>query len=143
MHSVRSVLIFLSFVCLCGLSFSQPAAAQDSQDNRPHITPRKGPPTPTPKPKSTPQPTQEEQAQPEQPAPASQPQGESSSRDSQADFNAAPRASEPPPATNKEEGTFLPYDPHRADNDVEAGRSYLPLTNSPPPLQPFNSTFLS
>src|SRR5215813_10303487 len=129
MQTVRRVLIFLSFACLGWLPVSQPAAAQSSQDNQPHITPRKSPPEPTPKPKPTPQPPQEDQTQPEQTAPAQQQQGESSSRDSQADFNAAPHANEPPPTSNKDEGTFLPYDPHRADKDVEVGRYYLRLKN--------------
>ena len=142
MQTVRRVLIFLSFACLGWLPVSQPAAAQSSQDNQPHITPRKSPPEPTPKPKPTPQPPQEDQTQPEQTAPAQQQQGESSSRDSQADFNAAPHANEPPPTSNKDEGTFLPYDPHRADKDVEVGRYYLRLKNYRAALERFNDALL-
>jgi Tfp pilus assembly protein PilF len=141
MHTARSVLILFSFVCLCSLGLFESAVAQDTQDNQPHITPRKSPPAPTPKPKATPQ-SEDEPAQPAQAEPASPQQGESSSRDSQADFNAAPHANEPPPTTNEDEGTFLPFDPHRAAKDVEVGNYYLRLKNYRAALERFNDALL-
>ena len=141
MHTARSILIFFSFACLCSLALLESAAAQDSQDNQPHINPRKSQPTPTPKPKATPQP--DEPSQPPQAEPASPQQGESSSRDSQADFNAAPHANEPPPIANKDEGTFLPYNPHKAAKDVEVGNYYLRQKNYRAALERFNDALLN
>jgi tetratricopeptide (TPR) repeat protein len=138
MQTVRRVLIFSSFALLCSLVLAEPGTAQSSQDNQPHITPRKSPPEPTPRPRATPSP-QEPQEQPQlQTPPATQAPGESSSRDSQADFSPAPRVNEPPPTTNKDEGTFLPYDPHKAEKDVEVGNYYLRHKNYRAALERFN-----
>src|SRR5262245_18596054 len=110
MHAVRRILIFLLFVLLGSLAPPEFLAAQNSQDNQPHITPRRSPPEPTPKPKATPSPQEPQEQPPSTTSPAEQAPGESSSRDSQADFGAAPRAAEPAPAEHVDEGTFLPYD---------------------------------
>src|SRR5215831_4722368 len=126
MHPVRRVLIFLFLALLSSLALPQFTAAQGSQDDQPHITPRKGVPEPTPKPKARPAPQEpQDQPQPFLTSPATEVRGESSSRDSQAEFNPAPRANEPAPAAVPvDEGTFLPYDPHRAAKDVEVGNWY-------------------
>lgn len=142
MHTVRRVLIFLAFSLLGSLALPQVAAAQSSQDNQPHITPRKSPPEPTPKPKPTPLPQEPQEEQPAQTPPGTQAPGESSSRESQADFSAQPRAPEPAPATPVDEGTFLPFDPHRAAKDVEVGNYYLRLKNYRGALERFNDALL-
>jgi tetratricopeptide (TPR) repeat protein len=135
-----SSLAFLVFLGQAGLT-----QAQDNQDNQPHITPR-GVPAPTPRPTPKPKPAEAEppetaplpdnqQAQFPQP----QVQGESSSKDSQIDFDHAPRAAEPSPSDkDKGDNTFLPYDPHRADKDVEVGNYYLRLKNYRAALERFN-----
>jgi len=135
----------LAFLVLLGQAgFTQ---AQDNQDNQPHITPRDVPaPTPRPTPKPKPKPAETEPAEntplPEnqQPVfPQPQVQGESSSKDSQIDFDHVPRAPEPPPPDKaKDDNTFLPYDPHRADKDVEVGNYYLRLKNYRAALERFN-----
>jgi tetratricopeptide (TPR) repeat protein len=114
------------------------ASAQTSQDNQPHITPRKSPPEPTPQPTPPVQPQQ-----PTQESPDSQQPGESSSKDSQVDFNASPRAKDPGPAINSvDEGTFRPWDPHRAAKDVEVGNYYLRLKNYRAALDRFNDALV-
>lgn len=143
MHTVRRVLILFPFALLGLLAVPEFAAAQSSQDNQPHITPRKSAPEPTPKRKPTPSPQEpQEQPQPSPAFPATQAQGESSSRDSQADFNAAPRAAEPAPAAPADDGAFLPYDPHRAAKDVEVGHYYLRQKNYRAALDRFNDALL-
>jgi tetratricopeptide (TPR) repeat protein len=144
MHTAGRVLIF-SFVLLCWLALPEVMSAQ-SQDDQPHITPRKGAPEPTPKPKATPSPQPQQppldQPQPSASLPATLERGESSSRDSQAEFNPAPRVNEPAPAPAADEGTFLPYDPHRASKDVEVGNWYLRQKNYRAALDRFNDALL-
>ena len=138
-------LIILIFLAL-------PCASAQSQDDQPHIQPRNAPaPKPKPSPQAKPQepaPTQssqpESQEQPQVPAtePTAQ---ESSSKDSQADFNAAPLSKQPGPTPigkGTDDGTFLPYDPHRADKDVEVGNYYLKLKNYRAALERFNDALL-
>lgn len=132
-------LAFLVFLLQAGFTY-----AQENQDNQPHITPRNVPaptpkPTPKPKPESEPlenAPIQENQ----QPAfPQPQAQGESSSKDSQIDFDRARRTlEEPPPPSKDSDNTFRSYDPHRADKDVEVGTYYLKLKNYRAALDRFN-----
>src|SRR5215467_14355732 len=120
MHPVRRVLIFLFLALLSSLALPQFTAAQGSQDDQPHITPRRSAPEPTPKPKAKPSP-QEPQDQPQPPltAPVTEVRGESSSRDSQAEFTPAPRANEAAPAAAEEEVGGVAYDPHRGAEGVE------------------------
>jgi Tfp pilus assembly protein PilF len=140
----------------------QRAAAQESQDNKPHIQPRSTPtPTPTPAP-NTSQPGQQ-QDQYERPpfpgdapgtpptskspdgyerpsfpgdAPGTNPTGESSSRDSQIDLKAR-RKEEPAPA-EEDESVLKPWDPHKAAKDVEVGQWYLKIKNYRAALERFN-----
>jgi tetratricopeptide (TPR) repeat protein len=144
MHRARRVLIFLFFALLGSLALGKFTLAQSSQDNQPHVTPRKSPPEPTPKPKPAPTPEEpQEQPEPSPSTPATQAQGESSSRDSQAEFNAAPRINEPAPVAPADEGAFLPYDPHKASKDVEVGNWYLRQKNYRAALERFNDALLN
>ncbi|HJT54135.1 MAG TPA: hypothetical protein VJ848_09820, partial [Candidatus Angelobacter sp.] len=108
----------LLLVCLFVLvvaAGSNPAFAQDDQDNQPHITPRKeekqqriARPTPTPQPQ---QPAASGAQQPQEAGESSgsgndAETGTSSSRDSQIDFNAGPRSA-PVNAANAD----VNYDP--------------------------------
>lgn len=130
-------LFVLSFLCLaCGARL----AAQDSQDNQPHINPRVKPtPTPTPaaepSPKYTPPPFPEPNASPEQ--------GESSSKDAHIDPTSSAR---PRPVANDpnavDEKEFRPYDPHRAMKDLEVGNFYLKQKNYRAALERFNDALL-
>jgi Tfp pilus assembly protein PilF len=136
--------LFLGLAFLVFLLQGSFTYAQENQDNQPHITPRNVPaPTPRPTPKAKPEteplenaPIQENQ----QPAfPQPQVQGESSSKDSQIDFDRARRTmEEPPPNKGKDDNTFRSYDPHRAEKDVEVGNYYLKLKNYRAALDRFN-----
>jgi tetratricopeptide (TPR) repeat protein len=142
----------LSFALLVGSAFfsqSQSFAQNnDNQDNQPHIQPRAdgSAPTPKPTPKAKPQTQDPDAAQPAlnpQPQPpVSQEPAESSSKDSQADFNAAPLAKEPPPAPAVDEKSFHPWDPHRAAKDVEIGYYYFKQKNYRAALDRFNDALL-
>lgn len=144
------ILPFLSVLFLSVLFLALPCASAQSQDDQPHIQPRDGPaPKPTPRPKQQ-QPgsnetgQEENQQQPQPPAgePAAQ---ESSSRDSQADFDAAPLSKQPGPrpvGKTPDDGTFLPWDPHRAEKDVEVGNYYLRLKNYRAALERFNDALM-
>ncbi len=116
------------------------AAAQESQDNKPHIQPR-ATPTPTPSPKTS-QPSQKPQDQYERPpfpgdAPGTSPTGESSSSDSQINLNARPAKEEPAPE-EEDPAVLKPWDPHKAAKDVEVGQWYLKLKNYRAALERFN-----
>src|SRR5580765_7872219 len=116
------------------------AAAQESQDNKPHIQPR-ATPTPTPSPKTS-QPSQKPQDQYERPpfpgdAPGTSPTGESSSSDSQINLNARPAKEEPAPE-EEDPSVLKPWDPHKAAKDVEVGQWYLKLKNYRAALERFN-----
>jgi len=124
-----------------------PSFAQEPQDNQPHIQPRAQgsvaapKPTPKPKPQTQPpeaQPAESQQAQP----PLSQEPQVSSSKDSQADFNAAPLAKEPAPAPAVDEKSFQPYDPHVAAKDVEVGYYNFKQKNYRSALDRFNHALL-
>lgn len=137
---ILPTLAFLVFLAQAGFTY-----AQDNQDNQPHITPRNVPaptPRPTPKPKPETEPLEDvplpENQQPVFPQP--QAQGESSSKDSQIDFDRARRTLEepPPPDKAKDDKTFVAWDPHRADKDVEVGNYYLKLKNYRAALDRFN-----
>ncbi|MGZ7059215.1 MAG: tetratricopeptide repeat protein [Candidatus Angelobacter sp.] len=147
------------------------SAAQDSQDDQPHIQPRTTP-TPTPKPASneppaknkdqyerppfpgdvqkpqanepSPKPGDDKYERPPFPgdAPGTSPTGgsvtgESSSKDSQIDMNGH-SAKEEPEAPAEDESVLKPWDPHKADKDVEVGRYYLKLKNYRAALERFN-----
>jgi tetratricopeptide (TPR) repeat protein len=137
MHTGRRILFSFFWAALCTLALTSSAAAQTNQDNQPHVTPRKSPPEPTPQ--SAPL---QQRQQPTQASPEAQQQGESSSTDSQIDFNAAPRAKDPGPAISVDEGTFRPWDPHRAAKDVEVGNYYLRLKNYRAALDRFNDALV-
>src|SRR5215467_2202287 len=139
--------LFFAFI-LCLLSWVQiPSFAQEPLDNQPHIQPRAQgsvaapKPTPKPKPQTQPpeaQPAESQQAQP----PLSQEPQVSSSKDSQADFNAAPLAKEPAPAPAVDEKSFQPYDPHVAAKDVEVGYYNFKQRNYRSALDRFNHALL-
>ena len=142
----------LSFALLVGsLFFSQSqstAQNNDSQDNQPHIQPRPDGSVATPKPTSkaktqTPGPQAEQPAQNPQPQPpVGQEPPESSSKDSQADFDSAPLAKEPAPTPAVDEKSFHPWDPHRAAKDVEVGYYYFKQKNFRAALDRFNDAQL-
>lgn len=140
----------LSLLVICLFVLSLALAAQENQDNQPHIQPRKDA---SPPPRKTQQnadkqkqqqQTQDQQKEnaEQQPAPAnpdSTPTGDSSSQDSQIDLNAGPRSRLPVPANDDEdEKTFTPYDPHRAMKDLEVGNYYLKQKNYRAALERFN-----
>ena len=132
------------FFVLLGL----PCSSAQSQENQPHIQPRNGPtPKPSPQPKQQqPAAGQQPDSQEQPPAAASEPAAqESSSKDSQADFGAAPLSRQPgpvPAGKAPDDGTFLPYDPHRAEKDIEVGNYYLKLKNYRAALDRFNDALL-
>src|SRR6516225_4656487 len=121
--------LVLAFLCLC-VGQARFASAQESQDNQPQIQPRGDAPAPKPHRKPKPQPPAAEPPsqpaeQPAQPAPGGDQQGESSSSDSQMDLDAHPPTPEPAlptkDAKDADDKTLLPWDPHRADKDIEVG----------------------
>jgi Tfp pilus assembly protein PilF len=150
------------------LLFAGAAAAQESQDNQPHIQPRSTPtPTPTPTPAASqskdkyerpPFPGDASPAQPNDPskaqdkyerppfpgdAPGTNPTGgsatgESSSRDTLINLDNHPTKEEPAPA-EEDESVLKPWDPHKAAKDVEVGQWYLKLKNYRAALERFNS----
>jgi Tfp pilus assembly protein PilF len=142
------------FVCLAPV-----ARAQGNQDDQPHIQPRKeekekhpARPSATPNPDSptTPTPASKPPAaespddiahRPNDPPPGmldAEPVGESSSKDSQIDLNAGPDSSSPAPVT----ASAYPFDPHRAEKDVEVGNYYLKLKNYRAALDRFHDALL-
>lgn len=143
MNPVR--LFFLSALTLLCLSAGDHAFAQENQDNQPHIIPRteekeQRPARPAPTPTPAAQPAAEQQPQAvQQPADQdTESQGESSSKDSQIDLNAGPRHTAPPRVDSED----LPYDPHRAEKDIEVGNYYLKLKNYRAALERFNDALL-
>jgi Flp pilus assembly protein TadD len=136
--NARRLLLF-SLVVLFVSMVSNPAFAQDDQEDQPHITPRREERQKRPqRPASTPQPSSSE-ALPTGPPP--QPpatRGESSSKDSQIDFNAGPAPSAPEnPASES-----VNYDPHRAAKDIEVGNYYLRQKNYRAALERFHDALL-
>lgn len=142
------LLIIAAMLCL---SLAGVSAAQDNQDNAPHIQPRIDPNAPAKKqPKS--QPSQKEkspeEAQPQSASPQSSPadeadqreQGDSSSLDSQIDLNAHPHDARGTRAP--EDAESYPYDPHRAEKDLEVGNYYLKLKNYRAALERFHDALL-
>lgn len=128
-----SINIYSAFLLMVLLSLVLPAPRAVAQDNQPHIQPRNQPP-----PSSEPSPPGKQQ-----PQTVTGQQGESSSKDSQIDFNAAPRAMDLPPSNSvADDGTFRPYDPHRAAKDIEVGNYYLKLKNYRAALERFNDAVL-
>jgi Tfp pilus assembly protein PilF len=129
----RKTALFLTFIGLLGFGRAR-LAAQESQDNQPHIQPRSTPtPSPAPAPRNTPQPFPEPDA-------GNQQAGESSSKDGQMDPSGAararPEAVADPNATD--EKAFRSYDPHRAMKDLEVGNFYLKQKNYRAALERFN-----
>jgi len=142
MRARNAIILF----CFASLSLAcSTAVAQSDQDNQPHITPRKAPPEPTPKPKPKPTPVPQDDQPRLEGTPEASPQAprESSSKDSQVDFNGAPLAKEPAPAPEPEEGTFTRYNPHQAEKDIEVGNYYLRHKNYRAALERFNSALIN
>jgi Flp pilus assembly protein TadD len=139
-------------IVVCGLivALSSSTAAQESQDEQPRIQPRSdsapSPKSKTPSPQTPQQQDQGQKPQPQQQAPvpaASEQQGESSSKDSQIDFSGASRSSLPVPSGDEpDDKAFQPWDPHRADKDVEVGTWYLKLKNYRAALERFNDALV-
>ena len=124
--------VLVSLLCILGIAGAR-LAAQESQDNQPHIQPRSTPtPTPTPAPRYTPPPFPGDEVRNQQ--------GESSSKDAEIDPSSKartrPEAAADPNATD--EKAFRPYDPHRAMKDLEVGNFYLKQKNYRAALERFN-----
>ncbi len=155
MNPVRFLFCTL-FLLVCLMSM---AAAQDNQDEQPHIQPRKeekekhpARPSATPNPDSPTTPTPAAQSpktetpddiahRPNDPPPGmldAEPVGESSSKDSQIDLNAGPDSSSPVPIA----AAAYPFDPHRAAKDVEVGNWYLKQKNFRAALDRFHDALL-
>src|SRR5260370_9958304 len=153
---IPRIAFILIVVCGFFVALSSSAAAQESQDNLPRVQPRSdsAPSSKSKKPQPQPQPSQQQpqqqdqdqQPQPQQQAPvpaASEQQGESSSKDSQIDFNGASRPNLPVPSGNEpDDKAFQPWDPHRAAKDVEVGTWYLKLKNYRAALERFNDALV-
>jgi Tfp pilus assembly protein PilF len=161
---IVTALLFLGTLLLP----SPRAAAQESQDNQPHVQPRATPtPTPTPTPAASQQqkpadkyeqppfPGDTSPTRPNDPSPKAQDKyerppfpgdapiggsatGESSSRDTQIDLDNHSTKEEPVPA-EEDESVLKPWDPHKAAKDVEVGQWYLKLKNYRAALERFNS----
>lgn len=121
-------------------------------DNQPHIQPRKEEKEKRParpaaqpsgaQPASGSQAGEQKTAEPDGANPAVPPvddeqTGESSSRDSQIDVNAAPPGRKPASAPQE-----YPYDPHRAVKDLEVGNFYLKQKNYRAALERFHDALL-
>lgn len=138
-----SLLVFLT---LALLAFDRKSVAQENQDNQPHIQPRVDPNTPSKadkrkKAEKPAEPANTQKTQAEEAPSAEEEQGESSSKDSQIDLNASPlhagggtRAPEDPNA--------YPWDPHRAEKDIEVGNYYLKHKNYRAALDRFHDALL-
>jgi Flp pilus assembly protein TadD len=140
MIPARFQFLLIAIVC-----FGCIALAQDTQDNDPHIQPRREE-KPKPRVKPTPSPTPEPEQQQDQPQAgesssragqdADFERGESSSKDSQIDLNAGPRASAAVPDNEPR------WDPHRAAKDIEVGNYYLKQKNYRAALERFHDALL-
>jgi len=140
--------MFVLVAVSCLARFSS-AAAQQSQDNSPHIEPRGGTSAQHSKAKQSEatqtqsQPSrQSQQAEQQNPAPSPEPQGESSSKDSQTDFEGESRSNLPMPVEDTDDKVFRPWDPHRAAKDVEVGEYYLKQKNYRAALDRFNDALV-
>jgi tetratricopeptide (TPR) repeat protein len=140
----RPLFCVLLFLCL---NQAWLVYAQDAQDNQPQIQPRQDSSSSKSKrqPKPAPQVPENQQQleKPVPPAPEVEQKPESSSRDSQINLDAQPREPEPPPtAGDPDDKLLLPYDPHRAEKDIEVGNYYLRLKNYRAALDRFNDALL-
>jgi tetratricopeptide (TPR) repeat protein len=145
MSSVRLPL-FLALLYLC-LNHAQSGWAQSGQDSQPQILPRQGAPTPKPKRQPKPQPqapaNTQQPEKPAEPVPDAQQKGESSSIDSQINLDGHTSLPEPAaPAAEADDKTLLPWDPHRADKDIEVGNYNLRIKNYRAALDRFNDALL-
>ena len=132
------------FLTLALLALGRNGAAQENQDNQPHIQPRVDPNTPSraDKLKKTQKPAEQTRAQQQETAPAAEEeQGESSSKDSQIDLNAHPLNAGGGTRT-PEDANAYPWDPHRAQKDVEVGNYYLRHKNYRAALERFRDALL-
>ncbi|MBZ5531086.1 MAG: tetratricopeptide repeat protein [Acidobacteriia bacterium] len=127
MAVIRILTIFIAVIVI-GLLEPQPAAAQESQDNQPHIQPREGQAKTKQQPRGTQPPAQPHaQAQPTPPPMDDEEPGESSSKDSQIDLNTRPPSRDRDNAANDPSSQL--FDPHRAMKDIEVGNYYLKQKN--------------
>ncbi len=142
--------LFFVLLLLC-LNQSRFAYSQDTQDNQPQIQPRRDAPSSPPHrqpPKSQPTapepaPTSQPVERPVQPEIDSDETGESSSSDSQINLDAHPPTPEPAlPGADADDKALQPWDPHRADKDIEVGNYYLRLKNYRAALDRFNDALL-
>ncbi len=138
--------LYLVFIALFCLSLAGSVAAQESQDNQPHIQPRVDPNAPArkqPRAQPTPEAAKPESAEPQNP-PIDETdlpeQGDSSSLDSQIDLNVHPH--DAAGTRVREDAESLPYDPHRAEKDLEVGNYYLKLKNYRAALERFHDALL-
>ncbi|HET6844515.1 MAG TPA: tetratricopeptide repeat protein [Candidatus Angelobacter sp.] len=150
---------FYLVFCLFAFITLSPAQSSSSQDDQPNIVPRNSP-RDAPSKKRTTRPTAptenkpaDNQDQPNQSQRQTQNQtqgesssqpvnsgnGESSSRDSQVDFNNQPQ----PTATRSEpDAQNFDFDPHKAAKDVEIGRFYFSRKNYRAALDRFREALL-
>jgi len=143
MNSGRSLPFFFLTALLC-LSLQRQVRAQENQDNQAHIKPRVSPNEPPgPRQKQTEKaPAPAKAQQQSEPAPAlQQEQGESSSKDSQIDLNAHP-LNEAAGSRTPEDAESYPFDPHRAQKDIEVGNYYLKQKNYRAALDRFHDALL-
>lgn len=146
MHLFRVFVLVSALICLASVA----ASAQENQDNQPHIQPRVDPNMPAKKQPKAPVQTQKnsDQAQPQSSVPETSSadeadqseQGDSSSLDSQIDLNAHPHDARGTRAPQDAES--YPYDPHRAEKDLEVGNYYLKLKNYRAALERFRDALL-
>ncbi|HEX7285877.1 MAG TPA: tetratricopeptide repeat protein [Candidatus Angelobacter sp.] len=131
------------FLTLAFVMLGRNAAAQENQDNQPHIQPRVDPNTPSKadKRKKVEPPAEKTNAQQETAPSAEEAQGESSSKDSQIDLNAHPLNAAAGTRT-PEDANAYPWDPHRAQKDIEVGNYYLRHKNYRAALERFRDALL-
>ena len=150
---------FYLVFCLFAFIALSPAQSSSSQDDQPNIVPRNSPRDAPSKKRTTrpPVPAQDKPAdnqdQPNQSQgqsqnqtqgesssqPANSGNGESSSRDSQVDFNNQPQ----PKVTRSEpDAQNFDFDPHKAAKDVEIGRFYFSRKNYRAALDRFREALL-
>jgi Tfp pilus assembly protein PilF len=136
-------LSLLVFLTLAFVTLGRNGVAQENQDNQPHIQPRVDPnaPSKADKRKKVEQPAEKTKAQQETAPSAEEEQGESSSKDSQIDLNAHP-LNAGGGALTAEDANSYPWDPHRAQKDIEVGNYYLRHKNYRAALERFRDALL-
>jgi tetratricopeptide (TPR) repeat protein len=143
MNSGR-LLLFLLLAVLACFSLQSQARAQEDQDNQAHIKPRVNPDEAATsrqkQPEEKPAPEKAQQQSTPPPAPE-QGQGDSSSKDSQIDLDAQPPNDAAGTLTPKDPDSY-PFNPHRAEKDIEVGNYYLKHKNYRAALDRFHDALL-